>query len=233
MLNAIQKLFLPDICCSCGEIGSILCPSCTNDITDEHVEVCISCALPVASVGKCMRCRLPYSRAWYVGYHQGSLKALVAVSKFTANRSGCTAQAALLDACLPQLPERTVLVPVPTIARHIRQRGYGHAERIATSLAQLRNVSSQRIVVRREQHVQHGASKKVRQQQAMRSFVIDGLIQNDTTYVVVDDVFTTGSTVAAVSDVLRAAGAQEVWVAVTSRQPHAVTQSKTNTYRLV
>lgn len=125
----------------------------------------------------------------------------------------------LLNARLPQLPERTILVPVPTIARHVRQRGYGHAERIAISLARLRNLPYQRIVVRREQHVQHGASKKVRQKQAMRSFAVDGAIQNDTTYVVVDDVFTTGSTVAAVANVLRAAGAQEVWVAVTSRQP--------------
>ena len=215
----LRNLIFPDYCCSCGEIGAVLCESCIYDIVSERIDACVACGVPQGSTGRCTICRLPYSHAWYVGWHRGALKSLVAASKFGANRSGCEMQARLLDGILPQFPKNAIVVPVPTIARHVRQRGYGHAERVARALARYRGVPWEQLVIRKEQHVQHGASKKVRQQQAKRSFAIDDTVRDDAIYIVVDDVYTTGSTVAAVAGELRAAGASDVWVAITSRQP--------------
>jgi len=218
MLSNLISLILPDYCCSCDEIGDILCVSCKYDIENEHTETCVMCGAPT-QYGHCSHCRLPYSRAWAVGEHRDSLERLVAVSKFGPSRRGCDAQAALLDSVLPQLPADTIIAPVPTIARHVRQRGFGHAERIARTLASRRSVRSEDLVVRTAQFVQHGANRKMRKQQAEQSYALKAPLHDDATYLLVDDVFTTGYTMQAVANLFAESGAHDVWVAVTSRQP--------------
>lgn len=208
----------PDYCCGCGEIGSVLCPNCFYDITCEFETRCLDCWSPKSDQTSCSRCKQPYQNAWTIGIREGTLERLVGTSKFESVRSGCDVQAQLLHSRLPQLPAQTCIVPVPTIRRHIRQRGYGHAERIAQQLANLRKTDYDTLVSRKQQFVQHGATKKQREQQAKLSYTVQVQLDPDCTYVVVDDVYTTGSTVRYVTQALQAAGAVNVWIAVTSRQ---------------
>lgn len=219
MLIVLKQLILPDYCSSCGEIGDILCENCKSDIIAEVSNICPSCRSPQPRSGECGRCVLPYSHAWYVGDHRGSLDKLVSASKFGSNRAGCDAQAELLDRILPRLPDNTVVVPVPTIARHIRERGYGHAERIARTLARRRGVSSIECIGRKTQYIQHGSSRSDRKRQAANSYFVNLNIDPAATYLLVDDVYTTGFTMHYVAQALRDAGASDVWIAVTSRQP--------------
>ncbi len=219
MISALKNLILPDYCCSCGDIGAIICENCKYDIVSDIPQLCVACRVPQSRDGVCGSCALPYTHSWYVGDHRGALESLVAVSKFNANRSGCDAQAGLINHILPSLPTGTVIVPVPTIAKHIRQRGYGHAERIARQLARLRGVQSRRVVGRNAQFVQHGANRTTRQKQAKSSYILTEKLEPNVTYVIVDDVFTTGFTTQYVAQTLRDGGASDVWVAVTSRQP--------------
>lgn len=179
----------------------------------------MSCGRPTGSSGTCTVCDLPFSRGWFVGLRQGALDHLVSVSKFDSVRAGCDMQAELLDDVLPALPERTVVVPIPTIARHIRQRGYGHAERIAEQLAKRRGAQYSPALKRAVQHVQQGATRAQRKKQAAESYTVDKQLDPETTYLLVDDVYTTGFTMRYASEVLKDAGAQDIWVAVTSRQP--------------
>jgi competence protein ComFC len=212
------SMILPHYCCSCGEIGDILCVSCRYDIESEKHDRCLSCLEPVRS-GACSRCKLPYQRGWFVGERVGSLARLVDASKFLSVRRGCDVQAELLGAILPALPSGAVFIPVPTIAKHRRTRGYGHAERIARALARQRGCSTDHLVERRVQHVQHGATRRQRHKQAAESYVVHTKLDPEVTYVIVDDVYTTGATIKAVAESLRLAGATTIWVAVTSRQP--------------
>lgn len=219
MIFSPIKLILPDYCCSCGEIGGIICVYCKSDIMSDYSGICPLCRGPQAHEGECGSCALPYSHAWYVGDRRGTLDNLVSASKFGSSRAGCDMQAELIDDILPKLPDNTVIVPVPTIARHVRERGYGHAERIARTLARRRNVAASELIGRKVQYVQHGATRSERKRQAADSYVVKSKIDPDATYLLVDDVFTTGFTVQYVAQALRDAGASDVWIAVTSRQP--------------
>lgn len=218
IFNPIQ-LILPDYCCSCGEIGGTICANCKFDIISDYASICSTCRGPQMYDGECHSCALPYSHAWYVGERRGALDNLVSASKFGSSRAGCDMQAELIDDILPKLPDNTVVVPVPTIARHIRERGYGHAERIARTLARRRGVVASELIGRRVQYVQHGATRSERKRQAADSYAVKSKIDSGATYLLVDDVFTTGFTVQYVAQALRDAGASDVWVAVTSRQP--------------
>lgn len=219
MIARLTDIVAPDYCLGCGFVGSVLCASCHNNIISEPFGSCIDCLRPTGLNGDCRDCRLPFSRGWTAGFRTGILENLVDASKFDSSRQGCKAQAALLDAILPQLPPETVIVPIPTTRPHIRQRGYGHAELIARQLAKMRAVPYRAILKRAGHSVQHGAGRRERLEQAKQAYVTELALDKDTTYILVDDVYTTGFTAKYAAKALRKAGAKHVWLAVTTRQP--------------
>lgn len=210
---------MPHYCCSCGAIGSTFCDSCKYDIASEPFGNCVVCLKPSATEALCSQHRLPYSHAVVAGWRTDGLERLVDVSKFESVRAGCRSQAELLAARLPQFIQPVVIVPIPTIRPHIRRRGYGHAEEIARSLSELIGHPVEQPIVRIKNHVQHGATKAVRNHQAAEAFSFKGSLRDDATYLLVDDVFTTGATMNAAARLLKDAGARDIWVAVTTRQP--------------
>lgn len=220
MKFSLFELLAPHYCCSCGEIGEILCQSCYYDIVSEVAVACVVCGQLCTQRGLCDSCTMPYQRAFVVGERTGALKQLINVAKFESTRPACRMQARLLSEVLPQLPDDAVIVPIPTIRRHVRQRGLDHTAHIAQHLAKLRGVRMERPLGRSDHTVQHGASRRERKQQAAAAFHVRGAVNADTTYILLDDVFTTGYTMEYAARTLREAGAEYVWVAVTSRQPH-------------
>jgi len=141
--------------------------------------------------------------------------------KFERQRAAGRVLGALLHERISQLPPETTIIPVPTISSHIRQRGYDHAYLIARHLAELRHLRVQRAVSRTANSVQRGHNKKERITQANRAFALTSTssILPQVPYLIIDDVVTTGATLAAVANVLRSAGAETIWVAAVARQP--------------
>lgn len=211
-------LLIPHYCCSCGAIGAILCEYCKYDITNEPFAQCVVCLGPTRPrMQLCGRCRPGYTKVWCVSERSGALKELINQYKFHRVRSAGDVLASLADAILPDIPKDVIVVPIPTIARHRRTRGYGHTERIAHEVAKTRALPYREVLSRRTSHVQHGSSKRQRELQASTAFettAIDG-----GRFLLVDDVYTTGATVKYAAKTLTDAGASEVWVLVISRQP--------------
>ena len=218
ILGRLANSLLPHYCCSCGAIGSVFCDSCKYDIISEPFDSCVVCLKP-SSTALCGHHRLPYSRVVVAGWRSDGLERLVDASKFESMRPGCSSQAELLAARLPRFVGPAVVVPIPTIRPHIRRRGYGHTERIAWELARLIDHPVEQPIRRIKNHVQHGSTKTVRQRQATEAFSLEGPLRDYTTYLLVDDVFTTGATVQAAAKLLKDAGVRDIWVAVTTRQP--------------
>jgi predicted amidophosphoribosyltransferase len=125
--------------------------------------------------------------------------------------------AALLDDIVPRLPEHVIIVPVPTLAVHVRQRGYDHMVLLAKAFAAIRELQSKSLLSRRTATSQRGASRVVRMHQAEQAFSCAPL--QGGIYVLLDDVLTTGATAEHAARALLAAGADEVWLAIIARQP--------------
>jgi ComF family protein len=117
------------------------------------------------------------------------------------------------------LPENIIVVPIPTIAPHIRERGYDQTKLIAKYVANQINRPFETIIQRKTNSMQRGASKKQRERQARQAFGLTNTPGEDSRYLLVDDVVTTGSTLRFAAKALRDAGATTVWVAVIARQP--------------
>ena len=217
MINRLLQMVAPHYCYGCAKVGSLLCDECKYDITEDSLSGCIVCLSPSLS-GVCLGCRTSYQRAWCVGERSDVLRDLINGYKFERAEAAYLSLASLLDLHLPQLPADTVLVPVPTIRRHIRQRGYDHVLLLARELGRLRGIPVQPIVTRRNNLVQLGKNRRDRKLQAAESFHAVGPLDQKT-YVLIDDVITTGATLSAAAKSLKDVGAEYIWCAVIARQP--------------
>ncbi len=194
----------------------MLCLSCKYNIVSERSCICIRCQRPIAG-GQCRDCPRVFAGMYMIGPREGALKTLVNASKFDAVREAADMQAELLATALPSLGQ-TVIVPIPTIHPHIRQRGYDHTVRLANQLARRIGAQATPLLMRRGTSVQHGATRKERFRQVASAFAVRHPLDGKQTYLLVDDVTTTGASLLAAAKVLRKAGARRIYAAVTTYQ---------------
>ena len=121
---------------------------------------------------------------------------------------------------------KIVLVPLPTIRKHIRERGFDHTLRLCFELENFLqkrlddfgiSVEYQSLLARKNKTVQVGKEKKERMKQAEKAYGIrEGIkIENKTLYILVDDVTTTGASLAAAKKILQT---DRVWAAVLMKE---------------
>lgn len=220
MIEKLLSVLAPHHCVGCRTEGTLLCAHCKYYCMDDTEPSCVVCHVPTALTWLCNTCktRSPVDDVWISGSYEGALKKLVWTYKFERAKSAHTDLAELLDATVPQIFTTAMVVSVPTISRHIRQRGYDHAAHIAKQLAKKRNYAYSPALSRVRDFRQVGASRQVRQRQAAEMFAVSGTLPANATVLLVDDVITTGSTVMAAAHLLKSAGAKHVFVAACAHE---------------
>ena len=214
MLDRLVGLLAPHHCYHCGQVGGVLCGNCKYDIVSEKRLVCIKCGRPTKQDNLCQFCPAPYQRAWFVTERTGVVSKIINDYKFNHVKEAHRSLAELLAETLPALPEETVIVPVPTVSSHIRERGYDHLLLIARRLAYLKKRPLQKVLMRVTKTKQRQAGARQRQKQASQAFMVFKKLDKDKIYLIIDDVKTTGATLDYATLALKKAGAKQIWVAV-------------------
>jgi len=176
------------------------------------------CHKPTSGACLCSICKAPFERAWVVGPRTGVLQRLVGLYKFERAKSAYKLLGDLLLDVLPQLPTDTVIVPIPTVSGHIRERGYDHMLLIAKYIAKVRDLECKQLLCRKTNTKQRQTTARQRVAQAKQAFAVKGQLDAETPYLLLDDVLTTGATIKYASQTLRDAGAKHVWVGIIARQ---------------
>lgn len=112
-----------------------------------------------------------------------------------------------------------IIIPVPMHKRKENKRGYNQAAVLATMLARfMKKPSSDKILIRTiDTEPMSNLGAEERRENIRKAFTVRqsfDKILKDKTVLLIDDVFTTGSTADACTDVLLAAGAAKVYVFV-------------------
>jgi ComF family protein len=149
--------------------------------------------------------------------YEGSAKDAIWRLKFAGTRAAADDLGTAMAARLPADAEITI-VHVPTASSRVRIRGYDQALLLARVIAKQTGRRRLTALARTGQHRQVGASKAERYnhlKDALR--LAPGLTVRDRHVMLVDDVLTTGATLEAAANVLRAAGAKRVDAIVFAR----------------
>lgn len=191
VLAGLQELVLPVPCTGCGTVGPALCPDCRLRLRPRPLERRIGgSALPV------------WSGLAYDGVARAVILAFKNEGRTEHGPPLAAALVAALAAAAPVLGQDGVeLVPMPATIRSSRDRGYDPV-RIVLRRAGL---PSRRLLrLERRSADQRSLGRAERQRNAagsMRSLPADGL-----RVVLVDDVVTTGATLAEAARAMRSAG---------------------------
>lgn len=179
--------------------------------------------------GLCRRLEPPFARASAYGSYDGGLRELIHLLKYEQVRPAANVLGRMLAEVIATLEpcfghNAVLVVPVPLHGGKLRQRGFNQSELIARAALKLRpsgnrTALSASVLERgRETKSQIGLTRHQRRENIRGAFVVakpDELAGRD--ILLVDDVFTTGTTVSECARILRRAGAAKVWVATVAR----------------
>ncbi len=215
-IPGLLDLLAPPSCRGCRLLGDALCDCCKNNIIASHKNYCPNCK-KLNSTGKCKNCRsLP--PIFVVDERENLIGELIHNFKYDSNRVLARPLAEILNEILPDTAGNVVIVPLPTISPHIRARGFDHTYLIAKHLAKLRGKKYcvEKILRRLKNTVQVGSDEKTRLKQSAETYGIKEKtrINPETTYLLFDDVWTTGASMKSALKKLRSAGAKKVVIAI-------------------
>jgi ComF family protein len=219
-MSVLEKtigIIAPPECIGCGLEGSALCTGCTFKLIPEFGERCWRCNSLSPASRTCAACRHSGSPAhvYIVTDYDGTARDLLSRYKFGHQRVAVEPIAKMMAARLRQYSSQShpdyLIVPVPTTSSRIRQRGFGHSELLAKKIAVELKLEWAHALRRYGQIRQLGARREDRLKQLKGSFAVKNSrsIQGRRV-MLVDDVVTTGGTLIAVAQTLRAAGAERV-----------------------
>ena len=219
----LLDLILPPACAACGLPGGAACASCLASLAPLPAPWCAGCGAPVpVPVARCPACLGPIEGARQAVAYAGPATALVAALKDQRRRGLARVLAAAIAAAVPPPPLGAVLVPVPLGRRRARERGFNQSALLARELGRRWGLPVSEPLVRvREGADQRGARASARARQVARAFAVrPGGVAPPRPWLV-DDVHTTGATLADCARALRSGGARRVGATCFARVPPA------------
>lgn len=225
--RSLWRWLLPLRCLLCGAAGADgvdLCPGCIAELPRNR-SCCARCALPLASAaaecGRCQRRPPPWDAAWAPFRYGWPLDRLESRFKFAAELAAGRVLSALwqrepMPASLPSL-----LLPVPLHTARLRQRGYNQALELAKPLARAYGLSLRHDLLLRQRATgaQTELDARERRRNVRGAFALRPGAVLPAHVALLDDVMTTGATLAECARVLRRAGVARIDVWALARAP--------------
>jgi ComF family protein len=244
--ESLFAVLFPSACRICGtpliKISRLpVCQECLDAMHPIAGGVCTICGERLFSpyafsgapgeprCGLCRRTEPAFTRAVAYGSYESGLRELIHLLKYGGVRPAATVLGRMLAEAIASLKcdflaESVAVVPVPLYRSRLRQRGFNQAELIARAAMKASpardrlHLSAGALERKRETASQIGLTSHQRRENLRGAF---GVAQPEAVkgreVLVVDDVYTTGTTVSECARVLRRAGATRVWVATVAR----------------
>ena len=228
-LRRIERLLLPSRCLLCGAAAADdgLCAACRAE-WPHNTCCCARCGEPLALAaplcGRCLRHLPPWDAAWAPFRYAWPLDVLETRFKFGQSLAAGRTLAAQWAAIAPPMPLPAALLPVPLHVARLRRRGFNQSLELARVLGQALGVPVHAQALRRTRATvaQTDLDRSARRGNVRGAFALTPDYAPPAHVAVLDDVLTTGATLAECARVLRRAGVArvDVWALARAPAPH-------------
>ena len=245
-MDALSCALFPSSCALCGSplphLSSVpICDVCWTEFPVQSGNLCARCGdsldAPIQApsiFGLCRACRMappPFERAVAYGPYRGRMKAAIHALKYDRLQPAARGLGRMLAQAIAQLaggaPSEMLVVPVPLHRSKYGERGFNQARSLAVhALAALGKthpewrltLASRTLMRLRATESQAGLTPRQRRLNVRGAFTVSDPAAVTLKHIlVIDDIYTTGSTARAAAQALAKAGAASVWVATLAR----------------
>ena len=239
-LNLSRLPVCPDCLAGIHPVGGKVCDICGERLLSSYAD------RDADGRRRCPVCRRigtdidrPFSRAVAYGSYQGGLRELIHLLKYNGVRPAANVLGRMLAEVFatlePDLEQarleqglfdraNVLVIPVPLYKTKRRERGFNQAELVARAALKIvpareRLQFAPELLQRtRDTQSQIGLTSNQRRENLRGAFAAPRAAEvTGRAVILVDDVYTTGTTATECSRVLRRAGARQVWVATVAR----------------
>ncbi len=211
---SLLDLLFPKICLGCSQLGKYLCLECRSDLIDpvQH---------SVPGLDGC----------WSLGEYEGIIEQAIHLLKYQWVTQMAPELAELIWLAWQQRPpdfiqqlqlnpEEWSIVPVPIHSSRLSWRGFNQSELLAKNLGKLLKVPlNTDLKKERSTSSQVGLSASERHNNLTNAFKYYKTQQVTPNVLLVDDVWTTGSTLTECATVLKEQGVLQIWAVTIANSP--------------
>ena len=223
IIDFILDWIYPPTCISCKNLLDLnnkpqrylwLCSICEGLFEPIDENTCNICGKPT-QYNICESCR---SKKFYFDkntaiYIYGDLiRDLLLSMKFRNKKHIAIGLGRLMAKQINEIPQDAVLVPLPMHKKKQSERGFNQANIMADCIGEVYNIPIEKILIRiRDTPPQHGLHPAMRIENVNNAFDIkEGFCANDKHIIIIDDIFTSGSSINECARVLKQHGAKRV-----------------------
>lgn len=209
-------LLFPPRCAGCGRIDTSWCASCQQTLDN----------MPFPSP---LDLHAPLHGAAAAAWHEGIVREAVQALKYENARDAAIPLGNRLAVCFER-QDWTIdmIVPVPLHTKRLAERGYNQAKLLAEQVAKMTGIPCKPAALQRvrETQSQVTVSGAERLTNITGAFEALGSLVNGQSILIIDDVYTTGSTMSACGGALVEAGARRVFGLTVTAAGHPFTHKK-------
>lgn len=218
------EILYPGRCAICDEIevtGNGICPSCKNKVHVVGEPACKKCGKPLVDEREefCVDCgkkQHVYTQGKAVFVYEGGIRNSMYRFKYGNKREYAefyaNAAAEKYGVWLKKI-KAEVLLPVPMYSRKKRLRGYNQAEVFARALGRKTGILVEEHFIKRVRNTtpQKELNESQRHSNLKNAFKLTTDIVKYKKVVLVDDIYTTGSTMDEISKILKESGVENIY----------------------
>lgn len=221
-LAKIQSILLPCpcVCCGANSGNELLCEGCKADLP-WLTRVCVSCSVPLynaptsdLSCGDCLKNPPPFDQVIALFSYEFPINHLIHQLKFAKK---LTIARVMGEGLLQKIQEQNtekkpeLIIPMPLHPQRLKERGFNQAHEIARIIAKPLKIPMNTSAIIRHKNTAEQASLPFseRKKNLSQAFLLREKITAKHV-AIIDDVMTTGYTVRALADLLKAQGVERV-----------------------
>lgn len=226
ILNVISNVIYPRRCAFCdGILNSkepYICRKCAEKVRFIEGRTCVTCGTIMKSMyenvcPECQNSRHIFDEGFSPFAYEGDIRESIARYKYR----GRAEYASFYAACIWKYGQMRIeawnaeaIIPVPVHSSRLRERGYNQAFLLGKELSALSGIPLiDSLIVRKKKTIaQKALSGAERRKNLAEAFAFNGKGTIPESVIIVDDIFTTGSTVDALSYILRLNGVKYIYV---------------------